>query len=135
MTRAQAEAHQARHGFCFQPEIVPPQATAEISRLRKRKQPNKIESEYGRILEAKKSRGEIVHYIYEGITLHWGDGMRYTCDWVVISKDAPIKLIEVKGKAFWPGDLVRFKGCRAEWKAHFDMELWQRKGGEWARIH
>src|SRR3954463_6683231 len=30
---------------------------------------NKTEAEYGRILEAMKSRGEIDHYAYEGITL------------------------------------------------------------------
>src|SRR4051812_33789252 len=110
-------------------------------RPRKRKEPNKTEAEYGRILESMKLRGEIVEYRYEGITLKWAD-MRYTPDWFVIAEEhldcekefQLIRLIEVKGAHIWDRDTVRFKGARAAWPM-FQFEMHQKKGGEWRRIH
>jgi len=101
----------------------------------KGRQPNKTESEFGLILEARKRRGEIIAYAYEGLSLRWGGGMRYTPDWVVFIEDAPIKLIECKGGYIWPKDLIRFKGCRAQWcGSYFDFEMHQKKEGSWIRL-
>jgi len=99
----------------------------------KGRQPNKTEAEFGLILEAQKRRGELIHYVYEGITLKWS-GMKYTPDYIVFIDDAPIKLIEVKGAHIWDRDIVRFKGCRAQWEAYFDFEMHQRKEGSWTRL-
>ena len=79
-------------------------------------------------------KGDIIAYAYEGITLHWGDGMRYTPDWVVIVEDAPMKLVECKGGYIFPKDMIRFKGCRAEWKQWFEFEMHQKKEGSWIRL-
>lgn len=98
------------------------------------REPNKTESEYGLILEAQKRRGDIIDYFYEGLSLSWGDGMRYKPDWVIVVEDAPIKLIEVKGGYIFPKDLIRFKGCRAHWKQWFDFEMHQKKEGSWVRL-
>lgn len=100
----------------------------------KGREPNKTEAQFGLILEAQKRRGDIIHYAYEGISLSWGDGMRYKPDWVVIIEDAPIKLIECKGPYIFPKDLIRFKGCRAQWKEWFDFEMHQKKEGSWIRL-
>jgi hypothetical protein len=41
--------------------------------------------------------------------------------------------IEVKGPHIFDRDIVRFKGCRAEWP-EFHFQMWQLKKGEWSRI-
>ncbi len=139
---ADAEAHAARHGYkltssgLYQPLVPIDTQEPTEPKLRKRREPNKTEAEYGRILEALKTRGEIRDYKYEGLTLHWGGGMRYTPDWVTRGYHGQITLIEIKGPHVWSRDLVRFKGCRAEWEPfgfHFQMQ--QKTKGEWRRIH
>lgn len=98
------------------------------------RQPNKTEAEFGLILEALKRKGDIIAYSYEGLSLRWGGGMRYTPDWVVLIEDAPIKLIECKGGYIYPQDMIRFKGCRAQWDGRFDFEMHQKREGTWQRI-
>jgi hypothetical protein len=98
---------------------------------------NKTEAEFGRILEAMKLRGEILFYCYEGIRLKWGDCMFYKPDFLLTKWDGASQrtvLVEVKGAHIWDRDLVRFRGCRAEWRHVFDFELWQKKGGQWERL-
>ncbi len=109
---------------------------------------NKTESEFAQILEIQKKRGENQRWEYEGITLRWAD-MKYTPDFLVfdttssawLSKDHPeikiirgIRLIEVKGGHIWDRDIVRFKGARAFYP-EFQFEMWQKKKGEWKRLH
>jgi len=113
--------------------LEPATSVVEVPKPKGR-QPNKTEAEFGLILEAMKRRGDIVDYFYEGITLRWGGGMRYTADFSVIIEDASIKLIETKGGYIWPKDLIRFKGCREEWKTYFDFEMHQKKEGSWTRL-
>ena len=152
MTRAQIEAHQAKHGFKspFQDaeDFVERgrKAQAVVDKLlRAARQPNQTEAEFGRILAAQKSRHEIVHYEFEGIRLKWGvdqktgEAMWYKPDWVVVvaeSSDALAKFrcIEVKGARIWDRDIVRFKGCRAAWP-QFDFQFWQKKRNIWTRLH
>lgn len=142
MSRAFAEAHQRKHGFlCNGTEAISPVDLPESrkSKLRKAKEPNATEAEYGLILEAMKRKGEIVHYVFEGISLRWADGLRYTADYAVFAENARTRLIEIKGrqnKAIRRRDdaIVRFKGCRAEWKTYFDFEMWEKGKDGWQRI-
>lgn len=135
MTLADVNAHQSRHGFLKPSENAPESPVAAQKPLRGAKQPNGTERQYGLILEAQKRHGDIDEYRYEGLTLRWGDGMRYTPDYVVYgwAIDRPI-CIEVKGAHIYDRDLVRYKGCRAEWKQHFDFQMHQKKAGTWSRI-
>lgn len=98
----------------------------------KTRQPNHTEQRYLDILEARKKRGEIDSYRYEGMSLRWGDGMRYTPDAVVFC-GKEITLIEVKGPHIHQKDLIRFKGCKAEWP-EFHFEIWQEVKREWKRV-
>lgn len=146
--RAEAEAHQIKHGFTLAPLTGPGAKGSEVcapveqSTLRlRRSRMNKTEHEYSLILEAKKGRGEIAEYRFEGITLRWGKDpetgrcMTYTPDFVVWKDAGPdMELHEVKGGHMRSRDLVRFKGCRAEWwRYHF--ELHQKREGQWYRIY
>lgn len=113
-----------------------PPVLSSPNKLRRARQPNKTESRFGLLLEARKLRGEIPFYAFEAITLHWGDGMKYTPDWVVFS--LPILCIEVKGGYKWQKDVVRYKGCSAQWRAQlpdiFGFEMHEEKDGIWQRI-
>lgn len=113
--------------------VVHPVVNIQVPKPKGR-QPNKTEAAYGLILEAQKRKGEIIHYVYEGLSLRWGDSMRYTCDYLIIVEDAPMRLVECKGGYIRPKDLIRFKGCRAEWKIYFDFEMHQKKEGSWIRL-
>lgn len=98
----------------------------------------KTEESFGRILEARKLRGEIISYQYEGVTLRWSDGTRYTPDFLVVmaiadSSHHRIVFVETKGGHIFPGAKRRFKEARdhCPWA---DFEMWQRKAGQWIRL-
>ena len=118
------------------------------------------EREYRLILEAMKRRGEIVDYRYQGMSLAWGEDpetgrlMRYKCDYLVINAILPctgvtgpytvtigdaempwarLTLVETKGPHIYQKDLIRFKGCRAEWPM-FKFEMHQLEKGAWRRV-
>lgn len=95
---------------------------------------NKTESDFALILDGEKQAGRITRYIYEGLTLRWGDGMRYTPDFVAFPSfpGAPPMMIEVKGGHIWDRDIVRFKGAKASWP-EFGFQMWQRKNGQWKK--
>lgn len=106
--------------------------------LRRRKRMNKTETAYSRILDALKSRGEIDAYSFEGISLRWGGTekdtpMIYTPDFVV-NERGKVRFIEIKGGHIFDRDIVRFKGCRAEWAWLGSFEMHQLKKGEWKQI-
>lgn len=42
-------------------------------------------------------------------------------------------LIEVKGPHIRDRDLVRFRGCKAEW-SEFEFQMWQEVEHDWKRI-
>lgn len=120
-----------------------PQAQKQAT-ARKRGVPNKTEAAYMAWLEVEKRRGNqcVVDYQFEPLTLRWGqdpatgDQMRYTPDFLVrrFVPSGKHVVVEIKGGHIFDRDLVRFKGCRAEWGWLFDFELWQKKGGEWKRL-
>jgi hypothetical protein len=144
MTREQAEAHQRKHGFAVESVLgrkLQPYQKAMLGLLPKPRM-NKTESEYALILEAMKRRGEIVAWKFEGISLSWGADpktgkpMWFTPDFTVWVYGAiQVGLIEVKGAHVFSRDLVRYKGCRAEWGMWFIFQMHQKKQGEWKRIH
>lgn len=112
---------------------------------KRRKQMNKTEAEFARILQARMDRDEIVSFDYEGLTLRWPDGMRYTPDFMVVqsliherldaaaSSEFPhvrLVLIEVKGAFGWQKDIVKFRAARANWPL-YEFQFWQKLDGEW----
>jgi hypothetical protein len=118
---------------------------------------NRTESEYALYLQALKSRGEILRYDFQGLTLRWQCGddiIRYTPDFVVfvdgynhthlLSEDQSkpmswiIKLIEVKGGyRKMPGYLERaverFRHARTFWP-QFQFELHKKTKEGWKKI-
>lgn len=107
-------------------------------RITRRGRMNKTETEMSRILQARMNRHEIAGFVFEGMTLFWGGTadatpMRYTPDFVVFENDEHFTFIEVKGGHIFDRDIVRFKGCRAEW-SRFNFEMHQKKAGAWRKI-
>lgn len=117
---------------------------------KRRKEMNKTESKFSALMDARVARGEIESFEYEGLTLRWPDGMRYTPDfavygfthlvrrnqigWVFDSGDRPcsaITLIEVKGAHSWAKDVVKFRAARDKWGCRYRFEFWQELNGEW----
>jgi hypothetical protein len=126
---------------------VPKPEVAPARGIKKRGSMNKTETEFARILEAQRERGEILRFQYEGITLRWLSGddyIRYTPDFVVFYHSwdqvdpnvTEIKFIEVKG-AFTGGKferaIERFRHAKSVWP-EFTFEMWKKKGGLWKQI-
>lgn len=138
MTLQQADAHQRRHGFKplterMENETGKSVGKGKLRNVRKRVM-NKTEREYSYILEARKRNGEIAAYKFEGVRLLWGGGMTYTPDFSVQYFGGHIELHEVKGAHIRDRDIVRFKGCRAEWEEWFGFEFHQRRQGTWTKL-
>lgn len=141
MSKAAAEAHQAKHGFLIAPQVVVNDKPLPKPRM------NRTETEFSLMLEAQKRRGEILEWRFEGISLAWGcdpvtgKPMWFTGDFYVVDdihshSDFPaasIRIIEVKGNLIRDRDLVRFKGCRSDWPM-FRFELHQRTKEGWAKV-
>jgi hypothetical protein len=135
LTLEQANAHQIKHGF--KPIIAKPhdeKKPAHALRIGTRKM-NQTEREFNAILTAQKIAREIDDFRFEGVRLPWGDGMLFKADFAVRQLDRTIKLIEVKGTHIWKHAIVRFKGCRAEWKDWFTFEFWRRdENRQWHQL-
>ena len=135
-TIEQADEHQRRHGF--KPVIKQLQKTVDTvsAKLRgKAREMNKTEREFSVLLEARKRDGNLKEWKYEGVRLLWGDCMVYTADFSALRPDGFVELHEIKGPFIRDRDIVRFKGCRAEWKEWFCFEMHQRtKEGQWNRL-
>jgi hypothetical protein len=141
LTLEQAEAHQLKHGFRSLVEAAKPDAQTTTLRTQKTlrvgvRKMTRVEREFAAMLLAQKTHGKIVDYHFEGIRLAWGDGMLFKADFSVFADCwQRIKLIEVKGVHIWKHAIVRFKGCRAEWKDWFDFEFHQRnQDGTWHQL-
>ena len=65
------------------------------------------------------------------LRLRWGNSMHYKPDFLM----RPSLLIEVKGAHVFSRDIVRFKGCAAEWDWLFRFQMWQWKNGDWTRLY
>lgn len=67
---------------------------------------NKTETAYAQQLELRKSAGEVLWYVFEGLKLRLADNTFYTPDFAVMLSDGSIECHEVKG--FWE-DAARVK--------------------------
>lgn len=89
-------------------------------------------------LRARERRGDISNVRPFPMVLHWGMDaaghyMSYSPD-MSYDADGRTVLVEVKGAHVRSRDIVRFKGCRAEWCGMFDFAMWQWANREWRRI-
>ena len=130
------------------PAELLPQAKADPAksrrRLKKHRGPNAIEEEFGHKLERDRQSGEVQDYIFEGVTLRWGD-MEYTADYFVIRQIAenhteagggPLieaVYVEIKGGHKWEDSIVKFKAFRARMK-WATFEMWGKEKGRWVRL-
>ena len=69
------------------------------------------------------------------MSLRWGKSMRYSPDFLDENPCHRPRLIEVKGAHIYDRDIVRFKGCAAEWGWLFQFEMWMWKDRKWTRIY
>jgi len=134
MTKTDFIAHQAKHGFSLPPDLNVIEHLVKPAPAKARTM-NKTEAGFARILETRQQRGEIIAFAYEGLRFKYADGLYYKPDFVVLIEDQPITIIEVKGGHIFSRDKVRFRACAAEWRTWFAFEMWQRKRGQWSRIH
>lgn len=128
----QANEHQRRHGFA--PLIKEKKVQQKKLRVASAPEMNQTEREFAALLNARWLEGKIKGWIFQGIRLAWGDGMIYKPDFAVLQLNDRITIVEVKGGHIWSRDIVRWKGCRAQWKDFFDFEIWQKEGGRWTQI-
>lgn len=63
---------------------------------------NPMETRYSQLLDSMKASGEIVWWVFEGITLKLCEGSRYTPDFFVLRADGVLEVHETKGR--WIGD-------------------------------
>lgn len=61
---------------------------------------NKTEQRYKDLLERLKTSGEVLWYIFEGMTFKLADNTRYTPDFMVMRSNGEIQAHEVKGSKF-----------------------------------
>ena len=147
MSLADADAHQRKHGFApiisaREKRLAALHSEVDLNKRKGKKlrgdtpQMNKTEREFSLFLEARKRRGEIVDWRFQGVRLAWGGCMVYKGDFTVFRFDNPwLLIIEVKGPFIRDRDIVRFKGCRAEWQRWFDFEMHQRDSNkQWNKV-
>jgi len=126
------------------PAPLPKKKGTGMGKPRGRAPMNKTETAYSHILEAMKRRGDIAQWEREGITLRWPDGMTYTPDFTVITKQfkadpdfdlmvAAHTFIEVKGPKIEEDALVKFRAARARWPL-YGFQMHQLKAGTWTRL-
>ncbi len=113
--------------------VTPGGSGGKASGVRQRKCPNKTETAFLALLEARRKRGEFTRVDREGITLRWPDGMTYTPDAVCWNEVGAPLLIETKGAFIRRSGLEKFRAARAQW-SWFSFELWQRVKGEWKKL-
>ena len=87
---------------------------------------NETEKTYAWILEAKKQKGEIVHYEYEGFKLRLADDCWYVVDFMVYRADGVMEIHEVKGPYMREDAIIKLKGISERFP--FPVYLCQRKG-------
>lgn len=102
--------------------------------IRRRGQMNKTEASFARLLESRRSRGEIRDFEFEAVKLHLGEGAYYTLDFLVRENDDRVTLVEIKGAKIWSRDSVRFKVAVGKYSWLYRFELWQRASGEWSQL-
>ena len=95
---------------------------------------NKTEAEYAEILEARRWRGEVVWWKYEGITLKLADNTRYTPDFAVMLPQGDFELHETKGGFIREDGWLKLKLAAGMFPFRFFLCQKQAKkdGGDWS---
>lgn len=131
LTYEQAVQHQIRHGFMVDEPILPKETSG--GKLRRSRQPNKTEVEFGLMLEARRHKGEFLIVEFEAVKLKVGDGTYYTPDWICQSRYARPVIFEVKGKHRWDDAIVKYKAAKERY-SWADFEMWEKTSDGWKRI-
>jgi hypothetical protein len=140
-TYEEAVQHQIRHGFMADPAgatgtIGPSHSDqhAMVARkLRRSRAPNKTEAEFGRMLEARRHKGEFLTVEFEALKLKVGDGTYYTPDWFCHTLFARPAIFEVKGKHRWDDAIVKYKAAKERY-TWADFEMWEKSSDGWRLI-
>jgi hypothetical protein len=133
MTEEQYQAHQQRN---VRWDTKLPRAIAETAKRvtrRRKKTPNKLETEFRQRLELAKRDGQLVDYGYERITLKLAHDTRLTPDYDAITSDGRLSFFEVKGPHQWEDSWVKLKVAAALYP-HFAFHLCKKPrelGGHW----
>lgn len=131
MSRSKKPARPALPGFAWSrsPSFVGGRAL--------RKAPgemNKLEAERAHELEAMRTRGEIVGWWFEALTLKLAPDTRYTPDFLVVYPDGRQVVEEVKGR--WEDDArvkIKLAASRFPWPFVALVKRKKADGGGWAR--
>ena len=167
-TLEQADAHQRKHGFpplawvcarcgqknagwateCGRCQLQRGKTVLDEAKpkgkLRGAVKPNATERDFGNLLEAQRVHGDIVRYVFHGITLRWGT-LSYTPDYFVVVRHCrsmpechQFRFVECKGDrtppTFLQHAVARYKGARDAWH-EFDFQFWQRQKNVWTRLN
>lgn len=96
---------------------------------RKTRFPNKLEAEYGLVLEAEKRQGLIRDYRFEAVTLKLADDCRLTIDWFVMAADDVIEMREVKGPHAWEDSIIKLRVAAQMYPFRFSLH--RKVNGAW----
>jgi hypothetical protein len=104
------------------------------SNPRKGHQPNKTESAFFQLLEARRRRGEFQSVTFEGAKLRLGENCFYAPDFMAVDNTGLVTFFETKGAHTWEDSIIKFKAAK-EIHSWAMFELWQRKAGEWRQLY
>ncbi len=105
-------------------------------RLRLPRCQNKTEARYQQHIEAQMATGDVVWFRFEGWTLKLAHDLRYTPDFVVMTKTGAIECHEVKGrrangKAYYEDDARKSIAMAAAIFPFRFVMVWEKKNGGW----
>lgn len=96
---------------------------------------NRTEKAYADYLEALKIKGEVIWFVFEGITLKIAKDCRLTMDFAVLNSNMEIELHDVKGSKFMFQDdsKVKIKVAAQMFPFRFKvvMPISKKSGGGW----
>jgi hypothetical protein len=93
---------------------------------------NKTEAAYALELEAQKQAGDILWYVFEGITLKLAPDVRYTPDFFLMHQNGELECREVKSR--WIGDAkpkIRIAANQFPFRFTAIYAIPKREGGGW----
>lgn len=92
---------------------------------------NKIEQEFGLMLELQKSCRQILDYGFAQISFVVGEPCcRYTPDYHVFKLDGTLRMIELKGPHIHEDSIVKFKAARKQYP-EIEWQFWQKIEHNW----
>lgn len=94
---------------------------------------NRTEAEYAGMLEARKAKGEILWWVFEGMTLKLADNTRYTPDFVVMASDGALEIHEIKGGFIREDGWLKLKVAAGMFPFRFFLcqKRAKKTGGDW----